>query len=64
MDICTWITDVDGINWYTDCGHTYFPYIRDFNQPKIVDGICPWCNKKIEYDESNYDDGEDYDEDE
>lgn len=56
-NFCEWITDVDGINWYTDCGHTYFPYIRSFDQPKIIeDGecdICPWCGKKIEYNEEN-----------
>lgn len=56
-NFCEWINDVDGINWYTDCGHTYFPYIRGFDQPKrIEDGeydICPWCGKKIEYNEEN-----------
>ena len=62
---CTWTTDIDGINWYTECGHTYFPYIKGFQQPNIHDtDLCPWCkNKRIE-DESNYlESQEDYDED-
>lgn len=58
-ELCTWSTDVDGINWYTECGHTHFPYIKTINQPKIVDDVCPWCNKKIEYDETNCNDEDD-----
>lgn len=63
---CRWITDIDGINWYTECGHTYFPYIRDFDQPDIDDtDLCPWCKKKRIMDESNIMDyGEDYDDEE
>ena len=50
--ICTWTQEGAG-KCQTECGHTYFPYVKDFPQPKIpeVNGIdiCPWCNKEIEY---------------
>lgn len=49
--VCVWTSDNDGINWYTECGHAYFPYIKGFEQPKIVDDGCPWCNKQINYEE-------------
>ena len=53
-DVCLWITDVNGINWYTDCGNTYFPYVKGFNQPDITNtDKCPWCGKRIVKDESN-----------
>lgn len=60
---CTWTTDIDGINWYTECGYTYFPYIKSFQQPNIHDtDLCPWCKKKRIEDESNYlENQEDYD---
>lgn len=56
-DFCKWSSGNVSVNYDTDCGHTYFPYIRGFDQPKrIEDGeydICPWCGKKIEYNEGN-----------
>ena len=65
-ETCSWITDIDGINWYTECGHKYFPYIRNFDQPNIYDtDLCPWCKRKRIEDESNIiDDQEDYDDEE
>ena len=45
------------VNYDTECGHTYFPYVKTFDQPHpIEDGehdICPWCGKKIEYNDGN-----------
>lgn len=55
VDRCNWTSD--GVNYYTECGHKYFTFIRDFN-PEIVDDKCPWCGKPInredEYDEEDY----------
>ena len=49
---CEWTADGPG-KYLTDCGHAYFPFIREFDQPKIqvVDGVevCPWCSKEINY---------------
>lgn len=49
---CDWVQDGPG-KWVTDCGDTYFPFIKDFPQPAIpiVNGvkICPWCNREINY---------------
>ena len=51
-DVCNWYLDV---NWYTDCGQTYFRYIKDFPQPNISGtDECPWCGKvrnEVEVDE-------------
>ena len=56
-DFCEWSSGNGSVNYDTDCGHTYFPYVKGFDQPKrIEDGeydICPWCGKRIEYNEGN-----------
>jgi hypothetical protein len=54
---CIWTIDM---NYHSECGHTYFPYITYDDKPNIENNICPWCGKPIEYDESEYND--DYDE--
>lgn len=56
---CKWTRYGNDVNWSTHCGHTYFPYINSDNQPKIIDDICPYCNRKIEYNDEGGD--EDYD---
>ena len=66
--ICTWTTDIEGINWYTECGYAYFPLISNnsYKQPNISNtDICPWCKRKRIEDKSNYlENLEDYEEDE
>lgn len=56
-DFCEWSSGNGSVNYDTDCGHTYFQYVSGFNQPKrIEDGkcdICPWCGKRIKYNEGN-----------
>ena len=43
-ETCTWRRF--DMNYDTDCGNTYFPYVRDFNQPNIHDtDLCPWCKR-------------------
>ena len=43
--VCNWRRP-NGVNWDTDCGHTYFPYVKGFNQPNIYNtDKCPWCGK-------------------
>lgn len=61
VEYCNWT--VDGVNWHTDCDHTYFPYCGDFEgQPSIMEDehgaeICPWCGNLINYIEDEEEDG-------
>ena len=56
-EFCVWSSGNGSVNYDTECGHTYFPYVKTFDQPHpIEDGehdICPWCGKKIEYNDGN-----------
>ncbi len=60
MEECTWIC---GRNYQTECGHIYFHFVKSFNQPEIIDDICPWCGKPINYEDED-DEDEDYYDDE
>lgn len=56
-DFCEWLSGNGSVNYDTDCGHTYFLYVRGVDQPKRNENgeydICPWCGKKIEYNDGN-----------
>lgn len=53
MHNCIWRRYDGEYNYHTDCGHTYFTYIKDAN-PKIIANKCPWCDneiRRVDYDE-------------
>lgn len=56
-EFCVWSSGNGSVNYDTDCGHSYFSYVKTFNQPHpIEDGeydICPWCGKRIKCSEDN-----------
>lgn len=52
---CLWMTSTTHPNYETECGSMYFRYVRDFSPP-IKDGLCPFCNLPIEYDENEEED--------
>lgn len=59
MRYCEWILDEDGIKWDTDCGECHNPYIRGTSRPEVKkdkdgDNVCPYCGKKILYNEDRY----------
>ena len=50
-EICLWTRYPCEYNFETECGESYIPYIKSTTYPKIKDGKCPYCGKKIEYDD-------------
>lgn len=56
-EFCVWSSGNGSVNYDTECGHTYFPYVKTFDQPHPIEDreydICPWCGKKIEYNDEN-----------
>lgn len=53
-DVCEWIRYSDEYHWYTECGHNYNPYVKANDiYPPIKNDTCPYCGKKIEYNEED-----------
>lgn len=53
-DVCEWIRYSDEHHWHTDCDHNYNPYVKANDiYPPIKNDTCPYCGKKIEYNEED-----------
>ena len=56
-EFCVWSSGNGSVNYDTGCGHTYFPYVKTFDQPRPIENgeydMCPWCSKRIEYNDGN-----------
>lgn len=47
-DTCIW--EREEYRYSTDCGYTHNPHVKNSSiYKKVVDNVCPYCGKPIEY---------------